>query len=243
MNTLVHHLLTIDSTNSEARRRIEFGEPVPFWIISDEQTEGRGRLGRQWISKPGNLYSTYSFPFSAPPNTASQLSFVAALAIHDVATNFVTGADISLKWPNDCLINGAKFSGVLAEMQEGNMILGMGLNVLHEPQGLPYKATSFSAHTPNITVAAVFEALQLKLKKWLQIWDESRGFQHIHRGWEARCNAIGKPMSLDTGKAMLHGTFVGLHHDGGLVLNHNNSTTIHHAGDVRIITKEENTLA
>jgi BirA family transcriptional regulator, biotin operon repressor / biotin---[acetyl-CoA-carboxylase] ligase len=123
------------------------------------------------------------------------------------------------------------------------MILGMGLNVLHEPEDLPYKATSFSAHASSITVDAVFEALQLKLKKWLQIWDASRGFQHIHRGWEARCNAIGKPMSLDTGKAMLHGTFVGLHHDGGLVLNHNNTTSIHHAGDVRIIPEIENIQA
>jgi BirA family transcriptional regulator, biotin operon repressor / biotin---[acetyl-CoA-carboxylase] ligase len=243
MKTPVHHFSTIDSTNIEARRRIEFSEPLPFWIVADEQTEGRGRLGREWVSKPGNLYSTYVFPFPAPANTASQISFVAALAIHDVATSFITGADISLKWPNDCLINGAKFSGILAEMHQGNMILGMGLNVLHEPNGLPYKVTSICAHAPNTTVLSVFEILKLKLKKWLQIWDESRGFSHIHRGWEARCNAIGKPMSLDTGKAMLHGTFVGLHTDGGLVLNHNNTTTIHHAGDVRIIPKEENTQA
>ena len=238
----VHHLPTIDSTNSEARRRIDFGEPVPFWILADEQVQGRGRLGRQWMSKHGNLYSTFVFPFIAPATTASQISFVAALAIHDCASSFVTGADISLKWPNDCLINGAKFSGILAEMHESHMILGMGLNVLHEPSGLPYKATCLQAHATSATVPTVFETLQLKLKKWLQIWDESRGFAHIHRGWEARCNAIGKPMSLDTGKHMLHGTFVGLAPDGGLVLNHNNTTTIHHAGDVRIIPIEENSL-
>ena len=236
----VHHLGTVDSTNSEARRRLDFGEPAPFWVISDEQTQGRGRLGRNWVSKPGNLYSTVSFPFTAPASTASQISFVAALAIHDVATSFITGADISLKWPNDCLINGAKFSGVLAEMHEGNMILGMGLNVLHEPEDLPYKATCIAAHATKVTVPEVFSMLQLKLKKWLQIWDESRGFQHIHRGWEARCSAIGKPMSLDTGRGLLHGSFVGLAPDGGLVLNHNNTSTIHHAGDVRIIPVTEN---
>jgi BirA family transcriptional regulator, biotin operon repressor / biotin---[acetyl-CoA-carboxylase] ligase len=237
----IHHLTTIDSTNSEARRRLDDGEPAPFWIIADEQTQGRGRLGRNWISTPGNLYSTYAFPFAAPKTAASQISFVAALAVHDTASNFISGADITLKWPNDCLINGAKFSGVLAELYEGIMILGMGLNVLHEPDGLPYKATSLSAHAPQITVAMTFETLQLKLKKWLQIWDNAKGFQHIHRGWEARCAAIGRPMSLDTGRAMLHGTFIGLAPDGGLVLNHNNTTTIHHAGDVRIISTTENT--
>lgn len=243
MDTPIHHLATVDSTNSEARRHLDFGEPAPFWVISDEQTEGRGRLGRSWVSKPGNLYSTFTFPFTALPNTASQISFVAALAIHDVATSLIIGADISLKWPNDCLINGAKFSGVLAEMHEGNMILGMGLNVLHEPEDLPYKATCIAAHSNSATVADVFAAQQLKLKKWLQIWDSAQGFQHIHRGWEARCSAIGKPMSLDTGRGLLHGTFVGLAPDGGLVLNHNNTSTIHHAGDVRIIPVTENPTA
>jgi BirA family transcriptional regulator, biotin operon repressor / biotin---[acetyl-CoA-carboxylase] ligase len=236
--TEVHHLPTVDSTNSEARRRLDFGEPAPFWIVSDEQTQGRGRLGRQWISTPGNLYSTHAFPFTSPTATASQISFVAALAIHDTASNFVNNADISLKWPNDCLIDGAKFSGILAELHENTMILGMGLNVRHEPQDLPYKATCLMAHATEITVAQVFGTLRLKLKKWLQIWDNSSGFQHIHRGWEARCSAIGKPMSLDLGHTMLHGTFVGLAPDGGLVLNHNNTTTIHHAGDVRIINME-----
>ena len=240
MNTPVHHLATVDSTNSEARRRLDFGEPAPFWVVSKEQSHGRGRLGRNWVSEPGNLYSTFCFPFTAPASTASQISFVAALAIHDVASSFITGADISLKWPNDCLIGGAKFSGILAELHEGNMILGMGLNVLHEPEDLPYKATCITEHSTKVTVPEVFSMLQLKLKKWLQIWDESRGFQHIHRGWEARCNAIGKPMSLDTGRGLLHGSFVGLAPDGGLVLNHNNTSTIHHAGDVRIIPVIEN---
>jgi BirA family transcriptional regulator, biotin operon repressor / biotin---[acetyl-CoA-carboxylase] ligase len=178
------------------------------------------------------------FTFSAPITTASQISFVAALAVHEVATSFITTAPITLKWPNDCLINGAKFSGVLAELHEGNMILGMGLNVLHEPEGLPYKATCLKAHAPTITVAQTFEALQLKLKKWLQIWDNGAGFQHVHRGWEARCDAIGKPISLDSGTTILHGTFAGLAPDGGLLLNHNNTTTTHHAGDVRIIATE-----
>jgi BirA family transcriptional regulator, biotin operon repressor / biotin---[acetyl-CoA-carboxylase] ligase len=236
---VIHQLLTTDSTNSEARRRLDFGETAPFWIISEDQTQGRGRLGREWISKPGNLYSTHAFPFSAPITTASQISFVAALAIHDTASCFITGTDISLKWPNDCLIDGAKFSGILAELHKSTMILGMGLNVLHEPQGLPYRTTCLNSYAHDVTVAKVFETLQLKLKKWLQIWDNSNGFQHIHRGWEARCSAIGKPMSLDTSRALLHGTFVGLAPDGGLVLNHNNTTTIHHAGDVRILRMEE----
>ncbi len=238
MSSIVHHLTTIDSTNTEARRRVDFGEPAPFWVISDEQTEGRGRLGRQWISEPGNLYATHAFTITAANVVSSQISFVAALAVHDVATSFINNTSITLKWPNDCLIDGAKFSGILSELHGVVMILGMGLNVLHKPEGLPYKATCLKAYAPNITVAQTFAVLQLKLKKWLQIWDNGAGFQHVHRGWEARCDAIGKPISLDSGAAILHGTFAGLAPDGGLLLNHNNSTTTHHAGDVRIIATE-----
>jgi BirA family transcriptional regulator, biotin operon repressor / biotin---[acetyl-CoA-carboxylase] ligase len=235
---VVHHFTTIDSTNSEARRRLNAGETPPFWIVADAQTEGRGRLGRHWVSTPGNLYSTYCFGLNAPAHTASQISFVAALAVYDVASNFITNTPITLKWPNDCLIDGAKFSGVLVELQDENIILGMGLNVIHEPTDLPYKATSLAKYAPIIAVENVFATLRLKLKKWLQIWDGSNGFGHIHRGWEARCADIGKPISLDTGQAILHGTFAGLAPNGALLLNHNNTTTTHHAGDVRIIKSE-----
>ncbi len=241
--TNVHHLATVDSTNTQARRYLDAAEPAPFWIIADEQTEGRGRLGRHWVSKPGNLYTTHVFPFAAPQAIASHISFIAALAIHDTALSFATVAAVTLKWPNDCLLGGAKLSGVLAELHNNHMILGMGLNVSHAPNDLPYKATCLCAHAPNATVAQTFETLQLKVKKWLQIWDSGQGFHHIHRAWEARCDAIGKPISLDTGAAILHGTFAGLAADGGLLLNHNNTTTIHHAGDVRIIPKEETTQA
>ncbi len=238
----IHHLKTVDSTNTEARRQLDANAPTPFWIIADEQTEGRGRLGREWISKPGNLYSTFAFPIDTATAHGSQISFVAALAVHDVATTFINNAMITLKWPNDCLINGAKFSGVLAELYGNTMILGMGLNVLHEPEVLPYKATCLTAHAPTVTVAQTFELLQLKLKKWLQMWENGDGFQHIHRAWEARCDLIGMPISLDTGRTILHGTFAGLAPDGGLLMNHNNTTSLHHAGDVRIIATETNPI-
>lgn len=237
----IHHFATIDSTNSEARRRLETSQNPPFWIWADEQTEGRGRVGRHWFSPPGNLYATHCFQLDATPAASSQISFVAALAVHDVASSLITSAPISLKWPNDCLIDGAKFSGILAEMQGDNMILGMGLNVLHEPKDVAYRATALAAHGYGITVQQTFEYLKLKLKKWLQIWDNSNGFHHIHRAWEARCDAIGKDITLDNGHTTLNGTFAGLAPDGALLLNHHNTTTKHYAGDVRIVATE-NTL-
>jgi BirA family transcriptional regulator, biotin operon repressor / biotin---[acetyl-CoA-carboxylase] ligase len=237
------HFTAIDSTNSEAKRLASAGQTGPLWIIADEQTEGRGRLGRNWVSKPGNLYATFLFPFNAPAHTSAQISFVAALAVHDVATNFIKHGDITLKWPNDCLINGAKFSGILAEMHERQMALGMGLNILHAPLDLPYPATHLGVHMNQVTVQNAFEKLSSALQNWLSIWDESKGFAIIRKSWEARCNLIGKPITLAAGGQMLHGTFAGVHEDGGLVLLQNQTTTIHYAGDVRLITNSENITA
>ncbi len=75
----------IDSTNAEARRRAEAGEVGPLWLSAGRQTAGRGRRGRVWESPTGNLAATYLFTTAKPPGEAAQVSFVAALAVHDVA--------------------------------------------------------------------------------------------------------------------------------------------------------------
>ncbi|MGL6181432.1 MAG: biotin--[acetyl-CoA-carboxylase] ligase, partial [Aestuariivirga sp.] len=68
----VLHFERIDSTNIEARRLAEQGERGPLWLVADQQDGGRGRLGRTWVSEPGNLYATFLFPMSAGPEIAAQ---------------------------------------------------------------------------------------------------------------------------------------------------------------------------
>ena len=94
----INRLTTVDSTNLEARRLVEAGERGPLWIVSAEQTAGKGRLGRKWVSKPGNFYGTLLWPTRAPQNALAQVSFVTALAVHRTASEFVKPERISLKW-------------------------------------------------------------------------------------------------------------------------------------------------
>ena len=110
------HFERIDSTNAEARRLAEGGERGPLWIWSDEQTGGRGRLGRTWVSEPGNLYVTCLFQTAAAVAAVAQVSFVAAIAVHELASNLLPKTSFFLKWPNDVLMDGAKFCGILAEV-------------------------------------------------------------------------------------------------------------------------------
>jgi BirA family transcriptional regulator, biotin operon repressor / biotin---[acetyl-CoA-carboxylase] ligase len=235
------HYNTIDSTNTEARRLYDQGERGPIWIVADEQKAGRGRMGRTWHSEPGNLYSTLLFPCAAPPAKLAQISFVAALAAHDVATSFVTNASIALKWPNDCLIDGAKFCGILSEVIAPNQIaLGVGMNVGHAPTHTPYAAT----HLKGTTVKAAHEVLSASLQNWLKIWNGAQDFKAIKFAWESKALNLGKAVSVDTGRAIRQGIFKGLDNDGAMILMQSDNTEITiHAGDVRVQLIKENHTA
>jgi len=224
----IHRYPTIDSTNLEARRLADGGPVGPLWIIAGEQTSGRGRLGRHWVSRPGNLYSTCLLPVAAPPNTLGQLSFVAAIAVHQTASAFAGPAAISLKWPNDCLLNGAKFCGILVEaLRPGLVAIGIGINIAHVPEGLPYRA----ARLEGTEVEPIFEQLQLNLSNNVKIWDEGRGFEAIRKAWLQRCHHVNQPISVD-GEV---GQFAGLAPDGALLFKRaNGETKLVYAGDISL---------
>ena len=122
----------IDSTNQEAMRRAEQGEPGPMWITAELQTAGRGRLGRRWISERGNLYSTLLLPLK-PGERASDLSFVTAIATCEAAAACLpenARSLLQLKWPNDLLMAGEKTAGILLEQAGSSSIaIGIGLNL------------------------------------------------------------------------------------------------------------------
>src|SRR5262249_16691285 len=108
---------TVGSTNSEALAYARAGERGPLWITARAQTAGRGRRGRSWVSEPGTLFATLLLTDPAQPERAAQLSFVAALALHDAITTVAPtlAPRLALKWPNDVLCDGAKLAGILIE--------------------------------------------------------------------------------------------------------------------------------
>lgn len=237
------HFERIDSTNAEARRLAAAGEPGPLWLWADEQTAGRGRLGRSWVSEPGNLYATLLFSTAAPTAVAGQVGFAAALAVHDVATRLLPAADIKLKWPNDVLIDGAKFCGLLAEIvgPAGNtMALGCGINLASAPSGTPYPVTWLAHHGANAEVETLFEMLAESLWKWLTVWDAGRGFSRVREAWLQRCAGLDRAISVKTGDKSTAGVFRGLASDGALLLGlpGGRQRTIY-AGDVRFAASDD----
>ncbi len=143
-------LSTVDSTNTEARRRILSGRRTPQFILAEEQTAGRGRMGRNFYS-PRNtgIYLTLCFPASSDADDALPITTAAAVAVHR-AIRSVTGITTGIKWVNDLYHKGRKVSGILAEamtLEETRyVILGVGVNLYTEdfPRELSEIAGSLS---------------------------------------------------------------------------------------------------
>jgi BirA family biotin operon repressor/biotin-[acetyl-CoA-carboxylase] ligase len=117
---IVHDRL--DSTNSEALRLARAGERGPLWIVAREQTAGRGRRGRAWISANGNLAASLLFTAPVTPDVAATLGFAASLAVCDACSALAPGTAFALKWPNDVLADGGKVAGLLLESEPSNAV-------------------------------------------------------------------------------------------------------------------------
>ncbi len=140
---------TVDSTNEEARRRAHAGDPGRLWIVADEQTAGRGRRGRAWVSPKGNLHASVLMIDPCAPAVASQLGFVAGVALARAARD-LGATDTGLKWPNDLMYRGAKCAGILVEgiglgAQRAACVAGIGVNCAYAPQDVGYATSCLSA--------------------------------------------------------------------------------------------------
>lgn len=232
---------SVDSTNSQAHRLAEIGERGPLWIWADRQTGGRGRLGRAWVSEPGNLYTTFLFTIAGPPQTGAQASFVAALAVRDAAASLIgEAAGLGLKWPNDVLLRGAKFCGILAETlahpQATVLGLGIGLNLAHAPRGMAYPVTSLGA---GIAPALALERLADALDRLLSVWNEGSGFAAIRQAWLDHAVGRDGEARAEVNGREVRGRFAGLAEDGALILiGADGIGRSIHAGEVRFAELE-----
>jgi BirA family biotin operon repressor/biotin-[acetyl-CoA-carboxylase] ligase len=226
----------LDSTNSEARRLADAGEPGPLWIIADRQTSGRGRRGRVWQTDSGNLAATLLLRPDAPPSVIGQLSFVAALAVADLASHFAHLAAITVKWPNDVLADGKKLAGILLESgpaPEGVWLaVGIGVNLASFPQGTEFPATSLAQ--VGIAVPSSEEALSLlavRFAHWYDAWMRD-GFETVRAAWLARAGGLGGPIRARLPHETRTGVFEGIDASGALLLNEQGQVRAIAAGEV-----------
>lgn len=231
----------VDSTNAEAMRLAAEGEekaPDGTVILAKEQTEGRGRRGRKWISPPGNLYCSFILRPDVPAEKAAQLSFVAALAVFDMlgAVGDV-GHQVHCKWPNDILLNEQKVAGILLEAETSGpnnpewIVLGLGVNVGVFPGDTDFPATSFRAESWAATEADCLESFARHFLNWTGKWLEE-GFGPIRKTWLWRSYKKGEEIGVQLENETLTGVFTDLDEDGALLLETADGERRITAGDV-----------
>jgi len=249
---------TIGSTNNEAMQRLRAGDPGRLWVFSPEQTAGRGRRGRVWATKRGNLAVSLGLVLDATAAKAATLGFVAGLAL-GTALHYVLpdgqvamaldGADlvgpsgdrigrVALKWPNDVTLAGAKLSGILLEAEplpSGRLgvVIGIGVNVISAPEGLPYPATSLRDLGIEIAAEALLAGLIDVWPDLYDTWSAEGGFARIREGWLRLAQGLGGRVAVAMGSRVVSGTFETIDADGRLILVDENG--VRHAiaaGDV-----------
>src|SRR5262245_38120853 len=209
----------LDSTNAEALRLVRQGERGPLWITAARQTAGRGRRGRTWISEPGNLYATLLLTGPGPTEDWPQLSFVAALAVHDAIVGLVAGIAprLAIKWPNDILLAGGKVAGVLIEGEaSGAVAVGIGVNCASHPVDTTQPAADLSGF--GVSPQTLLAALMVGMRNRLMQWDAGAGFSRIRAEWLDRAAGLGQEIRVRLADRELAGRFETIDRAGGLVL-------------------------
>jgi BirA family biotin operon repressor/biotin-[acetyl-CoA-carboxylase] ligase len=242
---LIETVATTGSTNADLVARLRAGEAIPegMWLRAETQTGGKGRSGRAWISPPGNLYASTVIHLGASHPPAQTLALAIGLAVHEHVIGSLMVADhaaVSLKWPNDVLVRGAKVAGILLERCGDAIVAGIGINLAFAPQIEGRPATCIAALNPKYEAdpgyALTFLAPRVaeQLARWRQ-----DGLPALISRWSRAAHPIGSPLAINSGEgAVLRGTFAGLDPSGALLLCLANGVTqTIHAGDVSLIAE------
>jgi len=233
---------SLGSTNAEADRLFSSGEGAPFWVRADEQSAGRGRRGREWVSPKGNFYGTACYAFDGSSGEAAKISFVAAIAAAKALSAYSLTASPSVKWPNDILLGGRKVAGLLLEAKPGRIIVGIGVNLVSHPEGGNIPAThlleqmdpaALNSDEPEFTGAEGFLAILARcfdtaFKKHL-----AYGFSATRSDWMALSQGIPGPVTVRLPQENFTGHAESLLENGALrVTAQDGRIRDVHAGDV-----------
>lgn len=205
----------------EAAALAAAGEPEGIVVVANEQTAGRGRAGRTWMSPPGSslLCSIFLRP-SVPPERLAPLALVAGVAVAEAIESF--GPTPTLKWPNDVWLNDRKVAGILVTSRTGPdgivAILGVGINIGASMSDLPDGATSLrvaagSAPDRDDLLAVLLD----RIDRGYAAFITSGGYPDLS-GWTDRAALLGEEVMIRDGTTTHQGVFAAIDGDGALLL-------------------------
>lgn len=237
------YLESCDSTNLEMLRRLDALDTIPNFsaIVAGEQTAGRGRLERSWVSEPE---SSLAVSILIRPEGAAGLHWLTPVAAMSVAyvvekQLFAIGLEpsivqsmVQIKWPNDVLVTGNKVSGILAQVHpSGAIVLGVGLN-LRPQASAPGQATSLAelgVTNPNLDEILADLLANFRARAHILM---SGATQVIAQDFRENCATLGRRVRVETSEAVLEGEAFAIDDDGRIGVRSTSQTRWFAAGDV-----------
>lgn len=223
----IYHYKTIDSTNRKAKEiasKVDEGTIV----VAEEQTSGRGRLGRNWNSKmTKGIYTSIIVKPETEPDKVAKLTLLAAAAVYQALKDL--GVEAKIKWPNDVLVNGKKVSGILTEMNcelgiINYIVLGIGINVNHNlediPEDIREKATSLKIEVgQQIDRKHLFSRLLNHLDELYIPFETTGDFESALDICRDNSAVIGEDIMVIQGNKTREGRAIGINHNGELMVH------------------------
>jgi BirA family biotin operon repressor/biotin-[acetyl-CoA-carboxylase] ligase len=221
----------VGSTNVEAMARARDGDRGSIWCVTVEQTAGKGRRQRAWVSPRGNLPCSVLEVLDVAPTIAATLGFAAGLATEAALRKVSLEAALragpesfkyELKWPNDVLVGGRKLVGISLDAEAVDdrlaVVAGIGINVVAAPEGTPTPAISLAALGVQIGAEELFSALSDSWVEFRGIWDNGRGFGQIRQLWLERAAGLGKAVAIKSAGSTIEGTFETIDAQGCMIV-------------------------
>ena len=209
-------------------------------VISEIQTQGRGRKQRSWSSPAGGIWLSIILKPPLQINKAMIITMAASIAVRN-AIKEITNLSPTIKWPNDLLCNGKKICGILTELDAeidtiNHLILGIGINVNNtiDPE-LTHCATSLQQEAQKkISIVDLIKHLLTNFDTLYQNI-QRKEYQTIRNQWLENTDTIGRTVRIDSGTNIIEGTALGITEEGHLIIETNTGKTRILSGDIEYI--------
>jgi BirA family biotin operon repressor/biotin-[acetyl-CoA-carboxylase] ligase len=231
----------LDSTNQYAFEIALKGAEEGTVILADQQSRGRGRMGRDWVSPPGvGIYVTVILRPKSRVGDLPKYTLLASVAVAE-AVRDVTGLQAVIKWPNDVLIEGKKFCGILEESmitgnKIGHLVIGIGINVNTDPADLPETPkgapTSLKAERgETVDRNRLLTNLLQKLDSGYSDILEGKGINIVHK-WRGLSATLGRRVRVEMSGSSIEGQAVDIDDDGSLLISKDGELQKINSGDI-----------
>ena len=216
----------VTSTQDIIREMARQGKPEGTVVHALQQSAGRGRHGRNWVSEKGNFYISLLLKPAGEARHVGQMGLMTGVAVAETVRKYLRAPEaVSLKWPNDVLIDGEKCAGILVETEltPKNSLswvgIGVGVNITSAPRGLGVAIEDFEIKQFGIPMFRT--SFLTALDKYYMLWQQD-GFEPIRQAWLQYAHPKGTRVRVRVAEEIIEGTFQGIDENGNLLMTDHN---------------------